>query len=86
MANTNKERYESPSHGLTQQLKVRLRPEIYAAYSAAVEQTGTTKQDPIAEFCEKFAREAGVKIPRPPPRAPASATSRDSRHGSPRPK
>jgi len=82
----SKDRYESPSHRLTQQLKVRLPPEIFAAYSEAVERKGTTKQDPITEFCENFAREAGVKIPRPPPRAPASATSRDSRHGSPRPK
>jgi hypothetical protein len=54
----------SPSHRLTRQLKVRLDPDILAAYSTAVEIAGTTKKDPIQQFCEKFARDQGVKIPR----------------------
>jgi hypothetical protein len=62
-------RYESPSHGLTEQLKVRVRPELFAAYTEAVGRAGTTKKEPIEKFLEQYARDHGVKIRRPKQRA-----------------
>jgi hypothetical protein len=61
------ERYESPSHERLQQLKVRVRPEIYAAYAQATAVAGESKQDPIEKFCEQYARERGIKIRAPRP-------------------
>jgi hypothetical protein len=54
----------SPSHTLTRQFKVRVRPEILDAYSKAVQIAGTTKTRPVEDFMERFAKEQGVPIQR----------------------
>jgi hypothetical protein len=64
MANRNPPGYVSPEQSRRRMLGIRLRPEIFAAMTEATARAGTTKQDAIEEFCEKFAREHGVKIRR----------------------
>jgi hypothetical protein len=62
---TKSQRYESPSHGRLQQLKVRVPPEVYSAFAEAAAAEGVTKQDAIAKLCEQYARARGIPVPRP---------------------
>src|SRR3954468_12162026 len=63
MANRNKPGYRSPKQDRCQSLTVRLPREINEAMTEATMRAGTTKQDAIEEFCVRFTREHGVKIP-----------------------
>ena len=72
MANRNPPGYVSPEQGRRHQLTVRLEPTTFAAYAKAVARAGTTKQNPIEEFCANFAREHGVKIRSTRPRTKAT--------------